>query len=91
MYRLQLREYVIIGRDAGVFYEKISRHIFNQKNFTGPGRTDWSPGLLFTIGIVGPFLDDPFRWLTPAASPGLPGRGRAPVLLCFFIIQTELF
>lgn len=49
------------------------------------------PAPLFTINIAGPFLDDPFRWLAPAASPGLPGRGCAPVLLGLFIIETELF
>ena len=45
-----------------------------------------SPVLSLAVDIVGPFLDDPFRWLTPAATPGLPGRGSAPVLLRLFII-----
>ncbi len=50
-----------------------------------------SPAPSLAIDIAGPFLDDPFRWLTPAASTGMPGLGRAPFLLSLVIILVELF
>lgn len=51
-----------------------------------------SPAPSLAVDIAGPFFDDPFRWLTPAASTGMPGRGRAPVLLSFLLlIRIELF
>jgi hypothetical protein len=46
---------------------------------------------LFTIDIVGPFLDNPFRRLATATSARLPGWGCTPVGFGLFIIQTEQF
>ena len=54
-------------------------------------RTSSQPGPSLAVDIVGPFLNNPFRRLTPTASTGMPGRGRAPVLLSLFIIRTEIF
>ena len=58
------------------------------RDYSDPGTI---PARLLAVNIVGPFLDDAFRWLTPAASPGLPGRCCAPVRFSLFIIQTEWF
>ena len=50
-----------------------------------------SPSPSLAVDIVGPFLYDPFRRLTPTASTGMPGRGRAPVCFSLFIIRIEFF
>jgi len=49
------------------------------------------PAPSLAVDIIGPFFDDPFRRLTPTASTGMPGRGRAPILLSLFIIRIEFF
>jgi len=69
--------------------KKIWKKIRNSRGSQHPGQNQ--SGTSLAVGIAGPFLDNPFRLLTTVASTGLPGRGRAPVLLSFFIIQIEIF
>ena len=77
-------------KKSGKRYQEIIRAKKSKKR-SGISVHHHSPAPLLAVDIVGPFLYDPFRRLTPTASTGLPGRGRAPVLLILFIIRIEFF